>query len=90
MARSHYILTAITISAMLFAGVAYAQAPTPQPAPASPSIGERLKAKVEQKEDKLEAKWKRKKQKLTNCRQQAKDQDLHGRKRWKFIAKCMI
>jgi len=90
MARSHYILTAIAISAMHFAGVAYAQVPTPQPAPASPSISERLKAKVEQKEDKLEAKWKRKKQKLTNFRQQAKDQDLHGRKRWKFIAKCMI
>jgi hypothetical protein len=41
---------------MLVAGVAYAQAPTPQPAPASPSIGERLKSKVEQKEDKIEAK----------------------------------
>ena len=90
MARSHYILTAVAISAMLVAGVAYAQAPTPQPAPASPSISERLKSKVEQKEDKIEAKWKRKKQKLTNCRQQAKDQDLHGRKRWKFIAKCII
>ncbi len=90
MARSHSVLMAIAMSAMLVAGTAYAQAPTPQPAPASPSIGERLKAKVEQKEDKLEAKWKRKKQKWTNCRQQAKEQDLHGRKRWKFIAKCMI
>jgi uncharacterized membrane protein len=90
MARPHYILTAIAISAMLVASIAYAQAPTPQPAPASPSIGERLKAKVEQKEDKLEENLKRKKQKLANCRQQAKDQDLHGRKRWKSIAKCMI
>jgi cytochrome c1 len=90
MAQSHYILTAIAISAMRFAGVAYAQVPTPQPAPASPSISERLKAKMEQKEDKLEAKSKRKMQKLTNFLQQAKDQDLRGRKRWKFIAKCMI
>lgn len=55
MARSHYILTAIAIPTMVVAGIAYAQAPTPQPAPASPSIGERLKAKVEQKEDKLGA-----------------------------------
>jgi hypothetical protein len=105
MTRSHSVLTAIVMSAMLLAGTAYAQAPSPQPTPASPSIGERLKTKVEQKkdkleaklktkverkEDKLEAKWKRKKQKLANCRQQAKDQDLHGAKRLKFIAKCMI
>jgi hypothetical protein len=90
MARSRSVLTAIALSAMLVSGSAYAQAPAPQPAPASPSIGERLKAKVEQKEDKLEAKWKRKKQKLVNCRQEAKDKDWHGRKRWKFIAKCMI
>jgi hypothetical protein len=70
MARSHSDLTAIAMSAMLIvAGTAYAQTPTPQLVPASPSIGERLKAKVEQKEDKLETKWKRKKQKLISCRQ---------------------
>jgi len=40
-----------------------------------------LKTKVEQKDDKLEAKWNRKKQKLTNCRQQAREKDLHGWKR---------
>ena len=105
MAKLLAVLTAVAMSAMLLAGGAYAQTPTPQPAPASPSIGERLKTKVERKEDKLEAKlktkverkedkleakWKRKKQKLANCRQQAKDQDLHGAKRLKFIAKCMI
>jgi len=50
----------------------------------------KLKTKMERKEDKLGAKWKRKKQKLTNCRQQAKAQDLHGATRWKFIAKCVI
>jgi len=105
MARLHSISTVVAISAMLLVGTAYAQSPAPQPAPASPSIGERLKTKVEQKEDKLEAKlktkmeqkedkleakWKRKKQKLTNCRQQAKEQDLHKAKRWKFIAKCVM
>ena len=60
MARSHSVLTVIVMSAMLLAGTAYAQAPSPQPTPASPSIGERLKTKVEQKKDKLEAKLKTK------------------------------
>jgi hypothetical protein len=46
-----------------------------------------LKTKVEQKDDKLEAKWNRKKQKLTNCRQQAREKDLHGWKRLTFITK---
>jgi hypothetical protein len=90
MAKLYSVLMVLILSAMIVGGAAYAQAPTPQPAPASPSMGERLETKVKQKEDKLEAKWKRKKQKLADCRQQAKEKDLHGRKRWKYIAKCMI
>jgi hypothetical protein len=90
MIRFHPVLAALAIASFLVAATAYGQTPTPQPAPASPSIGELLKAKVERTGDKIEAKWKRKKQKLADCRQQSKYHNLHGRKRWKFIAKCVI
>jgi len=92
MAKLYPVLTTFILSVMIVAGTAYAQAPTPTPppAPASPSIGERLETKVKQKEDKLEANWKGKKHKLADCRQQAKEKYLHGRKRWKYIAKCVI
>ena len=62
MAKLYPVLMTFILSVMIVAGTAYAQAPTPTPppAPASPSIGERLETKVKQKEDKLEAKWKRK------------------------------
>lgn len=81
------------IAAIALATSSVAQTPT-TPQPAEPSVAAKIKEKIERKEDKLEAKvkgkWSKKKQKVAACRQQAKDQKLHGVKKWKFITKCSI
>jgi uncharacterized membrane protein len=75
---------------------AYAQSTQPaQPAPAAtaaPNAGgqvEKAQVWTRKKWKEMKAKWSQEKDKWADCTKKSKDQNLHGRKSWSFIASCM-
>jgi len=93
-------LAAVAIFAVAAAGTALAQAPAPStPAPSSPPAASAPSSASSAAEDvskwtrkqwaAARAKWAKEKEKWGDCRKQAKDQNLTGRKSWSFLSSCM-
>jgi hypothetical protein len=90
-------LVAVAILGIAASGVALAQQPTPSSsppasAPASPPTSSKVDdvSKWTMKQwNQARAKWAKEKDKWADCRKQAKDQKLTGRKSWSFLASCM-
>jgi hypothetical protein len=97
----HQIRSALAAVAILgIAGTALAQAPAPStPPPSSPPAASAPSAASSAAEDvskwtrkqwaAARAKWAKEKEKWADCRKQAKDQNLTGRKSWSFLSSCM-
>jgi hypothetical protein len=88
------------VAALVASGVAFAQAPanpaetTPPAATAPAAGGEPTAAEQVEKWSRkqwtaAQKKWSKDKAKWADCRKQAKDQTLSGRKSWSFIYSCM-
>jgi hypothetical protein len=93
-------LVAAAVIAITVAGTALAQAPAPStPPPASPPAASAPSSASSAAEDvskwtrkqwaAARAKWAKETEKWADCRKQAKDQKLTGRKSWSFLASCM-
>jgi len=99
----HQIRSALAVVAILTiagVGAALAQAPAPStPPPASPPAASAPSSASSAAEDvskwtrkqwaAARAKWAKEKDKWADCRKQAKDQSLTGRKSWSFLSSCM-
>ena len=84
-------LVCVAILGMVASGVA--QTPTPPPSTTPPSS---TSSKVDdvskwtsKQWNQAKAKWAKEKEKWADCRKQAKDQKLSGRKSWSFLSSCM-
>jgi hypothetical protein len=91
-------LIAVALSGIIFSGIALAQTPaSPQAAPSTASAPVPTErpdaAKVDtwsrKKWDATRRGWARDKQKWADCRKQAADENLIGRKSWPFLYHCM-
>ena len=86
-------LVSVAILSMVASGVALAQTPTPPPSTTPPSSTSSTVDDVSKWTTKqwnqAKAKWAKEKEKWADCRKQAKDQNLSGRKSWSFLASCM-
>jgi hypothetical protein len=95
--RSAFV--AVAILAIATAGAALAQAPAPSSPEPSPPAASKPSAASSAAEDvskwtrkewaAARAKWAKEKDKWADCRKQAKDQNLKGRKSWSFLSSCM-
>jgi hypothetical protein len=89
-------LVAVAILGIAASGVALAQQPAPSSPPASAPVSPPTSSKVDdvskwtmKQWNQARAKWAKEKDKWADCRKQAKDQKLTGRKSWSFLASCM-
>ena len=81
-------LVAIAIFGMATSGVVLAQTTTPPSSSTSSKIDDVSKW-TSKHWNQAKAKWAKEKEKWADCRKQAKDQNLSGRKSWSFLASCM-
>ena len=78
------------VFAVVTSGVGLAQTPTPPKQESSTSSKIDDVSKWTSKQwNQAKAKWAKEKEKWADCRKQAKDQNLSGRKSWSFLASCM-
>ena len=98
MTCSWFCLTAFALAAIMISHAATAQTPAaPESKPAAESsASEQLSKAVDQVDKwtkkKFEAarkEWVRNKEQSADCRKQAGEQNLKGRKSWSFLYKCM-
>jgi hypothetical protein len=99
MHRLRSAVVTVAILAIAAAGAALAQAPAPSSPEPSPPAASKPSAVSSAAEDvskwtrkewaAARAKWAKEKDKWADCRKQAKDQSLKGRKSWSFLSSCM-
>jgi hypothetical protein len=96
----HHLRSAfVAVAILAIAGAALAQAPAPSSPEPSPPAASKPSAVSSAAEDvskwtrkewaAARAKWAKEKEKWADCRKQAKDQSLKGRKSWSFLSSCM-
>jgi hypothetical protein len=79
-------LVAAAMLGMVLPGAALAQA---TPSPSTSSKVDDVSRWTEQQWDCAKVEWAKEKEKWADCRKQAQDQNLTGRKSWSFLASCM-
>ena len=88
-------LIAVTVVGVVAAsGAVLAQTPKPAPetsppAAAQPSTTQKVEDWTRKQWETATKKWAKDKEKWADCRKQAHDQNLTGRKSWSFLYQCM-
>jgi hypothetical protein len=88
MSRFRFCMTAIAFAAIISSGVATAQTSGGSDS-SKPSTVAQVETWTKKQWEKAKREWAKDKTKWADCRAQARQQDLHGRKSWSFLYTCM-
>jgi hypothetical protein len=90
MSRFRFCLPAIVFGMIMSTSVAIAQTSgSPAPDSSKPSITAQVETWTKKQWEAAKRKWAKDKMKWADCRAQASQQNLKGRKSWSFLYTCM-